>query len=131
MAEQWRISVRLVRRGAKKYHDALQVCAMLRGGLGDDTTISIGQQHIFLYAGTAETAEEAEKIARQALAELDLNEDCRLERWDSSSQEWLDVRSGLPTAEKPDPGTARLRAAAGKVATTLAGAVVEGFLEGH
>jgi hypothetical protein len=76
-------------------------------------------------------AEEAEQVAQQALAQLGLSEDCRLERWDSFSQEWRDVGSGLPAAEIVDPGTTRLGAAAGKVATTLAGAVVERLLEGN
>jgi hypothetical protein len=131
MAEEWRVSVIFAGRGARKYHHPIQVCALLRSGLGEDITVSAGKLHIFMYAGTADAAEEAEHVARQALAQLGLSEDCRLERWDTSSQEWLEVRSGLPTADEADLGTTRLRAAAGKVATNLAGAVVEGFIQGN
>jgi hypothetical protein len=131
MAEEWRVSVIFAGRGARKYHHPSQVCAQLRGSLGDDITISAGKLHIFMYAGTAEAAEEAEHVARQTLAKLGLSEDCRLERWDSSSQEWRDLRSGLPTAEEAEPGTTRLRATAGKVATNLAGSVIESLIQGN
>ena len=131
MAEEWRVSVIFAGREARKHHHPTRVYALLRSGLGDDVTISAGKQHVFVYAGSPETAEEAEHVARQALAQLGLSEDCRLERWDPSSQEWRDVRSGLPAADEAAPETTRLRAAAGTIAATLAEVAAEGFIQGN
>jgi len=116
MAEQWRVSVIFAGREASKHYHPSQLHALLLSRLGDDITISAGKLHIFMYAETAQAAEQAEHATRQSLTQLGLSEDCRLERWDSSSQEWRDVRSGLPAAQEPDPETTRLRAVAGKVA---------------
>ena len=126
MTEEWRVSVVFTRRGAMKRY---QLHGMLRSSLHDDITISAGQRHIYLYVATAEAAQEAERATVQALTELGLNEECRLERWDTSSQEWRDVRSGLAIAERKEPPT--LGGVAGKVADAVAGVVVESFLEGH
>ncbi|HSR85227.1 MAG TPA: hypothetical protein VLM11_13715 [Streptosporangiaceae bacterium] len=125
------MSLTFAGREAMKYHHHGQICALLRSTLDDDITISAGQLHVYMYAGTAAAAEGTEHAALQALAELGLTEDCRLERWESASQEWRDVRSGLPTADETDRRTTLLGAAAGKVATNLAGAVVEGIIQGN
>jgi len=130
MGEEWRVIVIFAGRGARKYHHPIRVLALLRGGLGDDITVSARRAHIVMYARTAEAAEEAEHVARQALAQLGLSEDCRLEHWDSSSQEWRDVRSGL-RAKELDLGPTRGRAVAGGVAEAVTGVVIEGFLQGN
>src|SRR6266480_3441461 len=89
MAEEWRVS--LVIDGAGGTIKVSRFRDLLRGRLGDDMTISVGQMHIFLYTGSAKAADEAGQVARAVLEEQGRRlAEARLERWDPASKEWRD-----------------------------------------
>ena len=107
MAEEWRVSLIFDGRGAGKgsYFSRRAVCGLLRSRVGDDIVISAVEMHIFVCAGTAEAAAEAEQVAREVLAEQNLSADVRFERWNPSGQAWRDARAGAPdraVAGQPD-----------------------------
>src|SRR5438094_5821421 len=78
---------------------------LLRSRLGDDVTISVGQMHIFLYTGSAKAADEAGQVARALLEEQGRRlVEARLERWDSSGEEWRDPGEPIEPEDKPEPG---------------------------
>ena len=137
MAEEWRVSLIFHGRsgaGKKSYFYRTKVRDLLRSRVGDDIAVSAEEKmHIFLYAGTAQAAEEAEHVAREVLAQQDLSADVRLERWDPSGETWRDARAvapdgagaGLPAADEDNPGPGRLRSAA----NGLIGAVVQAAID--
>jgi hypothetical protein len=137
MAEEWRVSLIFNDHpGARKksYYSRKVVRDLLRSRFGDDIAVSAEKMRIFLYAGTAAAAEEAERVAREVLAQQNLSADFRLERWDPSGEAWRDARAGapdgvvagLPAAHEDNPGQGRLRSAA----TALTGSVVQAVIDG-
>jgi hypothetical protein len=103
MAEEWRVS--LVIDGAGGTIKVSRFRDLLRGRLGDDMTISVGQMHIFLYTGSAKAADEAGQVARAVLEEQGRRlAEARLERWDPTSKEWRDPGEPAEHEDKPGPG---------------------------
>ena len=98
------------------------VCDLLRSRAGEDVSVTEGKTGVFLYAATADAAATAEGMAREVLAQQGLVADIRLDRWDPSRQAWLPpgdaAAAELPSAQEPDPGRGRLRAA-GAVVTAI------------
>ena len=119
MAGDWRVSLIFNDRPAagEKSYSPTAVRDLLRSRLGDDIAVSADKMHIFLYAGTADAAEEAEHVSQGRLAQQNLSADFRLERWDPSGQAWQDARAGAPdcpvaelsTAQGDNPRRRRLR----------------------
>src|SRR5919204_6568003 len=97
MAEEWRVTLIFDDRSAAGKRAAVR--DLLRRRLGDDVTVS-GETRIFLYAGAAKDAEEAEYAARDVLAQESLSADIRFECWDPAGQAWRDARAGAS-----DPAT--------------------------
>jgi len=115
------------RPGARQKSDYVRG---LRCRLGGDIAVSAGEMRIFLYAGTAEAAGQAEHVAREVLAAQHLSADFRLERWDPSGQAWRDARAeatGLPAAHDDNRGRRRLRSA-GALIGSVVQAVIDGIL---
>lgn len=136
MAEEWRVCLIFNdHSGARKksyYRTTLR--DLLRSRLGDAIAVSgADKMQIFLYAETADTAEWAERAAREVLAEQSLVADSRLERWDPSGLAWRDVKAGeqdcavagLPAAQEDKPVKRRLGAAANVLGNVVAGGVVD------
>ena len=103
MAEEWRVSLVIYDDGSifkrSRFRD------LLRGRLGDDVTISVGQVNIFLYTGSAKAADEAGQVARAVLEEQGRRlAEARLERWDPASEEWRDPGEPAEPEDKPGPG---------------------------
>ena len=99
MAEEWRVSLIFNdRSGPGKRR---KVRDLLRRRLGDGIAVSGEKTRIFLYAGSASAAEEAEYAARDVLAQERLSADSRFECWDPVGQAWQD-----PRAEPSDPAAA-------------------------
>jgi len=123
MADGWRVSLIFNDcSGAGKKSDwPAAVRDLLRGRCGDEFSVSAGKMHVFLYAGTADAAEEAEPVAWEVLAQQSLSADVRLERWDPSGQAWQDARAGapdgvvagLPAAQEGNQRRRRLRSTVG------------------
>src|ERR1700760_207396 len=95
MAEEWRGSLGICGGGrtvkGSRYRD------LLRARLGDEVAVSAGRMHLFLYAGSAEAADEAGQVARAVLEEHGQFAEVRVERWDPSGGEWRDPLSRLNT----------------------------------
>jgi hypothetical protein len=117
MSDEWRVSLVLGdRTGVPK-----RAVANLRVRLGDDIAVSADKGHIFLYAGTEKAADEAEQVARDALAlEGQVAESSLLERWDPDGQKWRDPRVEAP--EDDDDEETRQQG-------SVAGAVVYGVAQ--
>ena len=111
MAEEWRVSIDFAgdpgtgRRGVYRRRQARKV---LRSRFGGNAAISADKSRIFLYAGRADVAREAELAARQVLARQGLIADIRLDRWDPIGQVWRNARS-----HEPEQDAAPLAADAG------------------
>ena len=78
--------------------------------------------HIFLYAGSAKTADEAGQVARAVLEEHGQPAEIRLERWDVSGGHWRGLGEPAEPDDAPEPG--RLRRRAGVVLRAAAEAVM-------
>jgi hypothetical protein len=111
MADEWRVTLILNDRSAVGKRTAVR--GLLRRRLGDDIAVSGGQARIFLYAGTAKDAEEAEYAARDVLAQESLSAEIRFEYLDPAGEAWRDARSGssdpggLPAEDEPERGRRR------------------------
>src|SRR5215472_5813455 len=107
MAEEWRVSLILDGGGGTSHCRDL-----LRSRFGDDIVVSAEKAHIFLYAGSEKAAREAEYVAREVLAQQDLNGEFRFERWDPSGGEWRDPEEPVEHDDKPAPSRLRSTATA-------------------
>jgi hypothetical protein len=111
MADEWRVTLIFNDRSATGKRTAVR--DLLRRRLGDDIAVSGGKTRIFLYAGTAGGAEEAEYTARDVLAQESLSADFRLECWDPVGEAWRDAQAepsdpgGLPAEDEPERGRRR------------------------
>jgi hypothetical protein len=99
MAEEWRVSLILDGRGGTSHCRDL-----LRSRFGDDIVVSAEKARIFLYAGSEKAAGEAAYVARDVLAQQDLNAELHLERWDPSDGEWRDPEEPVEHDDTPEPG---------------------------
>jgi hypothetical protein len=107
MAEEWRVSLILDGRGGTSHCRDL-----LRSRFGDDIVVSAEKAHIFLYAGSEKAAGEAEYVAREVLAQQDLNAEFRVECWDPPCGGWRDPEEPVEHDDKPGPGRLRTTATA-------------------
>jgi hypothetical protein len=116
MSDEWRVSLVLGdSAGVPK-----KVVEDLRVRLGDGVGVSGDKGHIFLYAGTEKAADEAEQVARDALAQGgQVAESSLLERWDPDTQKWRDPRVEAPEDDDDDEMEQR-RSVAGAVAYGVA-----------
>ena len=92
MADEWRVTLIFNDRSATGKRTAVR--GLLRRRLGDDIAVSGEKARIFLYAGTAKAAEEAEYAARDVLAQESLSAEIRFECWDPADQAWRNAGSG-------------------------------------
>lgn len=76
-----------------------QVEDAVRERLGDRIAASVGNGNVFLYAATREAAREAERVARDVLAERGLDADLALDRWHPLEERWEDENVPLPRSE--------------------------------
>jgi len=60
----------------------------LRSRLGERILVSSSGCHIFLYAGTMQTATRAGRVARDVLDEHELQADLRIEHWHPMEEVW-------------------------------------------
>jgi hypothetical protein len=91
MAEEWRVSLIFDDRSGQGKRRAVR--DLLRRRLGDGIAVSGEKTRIFLYAGSASAAEEAEYAARDVLAQESLSADFRFECWDPVGEAWRDART--------------------------------------
>jgi hypothetical protein len=93
--EEWRVSIALdeVPR-AKRKSQLKSLLPALRARLGDQASISVGREQIFIYTSTAASATAIAQEARDVLAQHGV-----------ASPEWVRTEVWLPTAERWRDGT--------------------------
>jgi hypothetical protein len=79
---------------------ALDLDDQARVRLGDRVVVSRDGSHLFLYAATAEQAQEAERIVRELVAADDLTAEISTSRWHPVEQAWKDPSIPLPSTEE-------------------------------
>ena len=71
-----------------------------RERLGSRVIVTRDGSHVFLYASTQASCEEAARVVRELLAEDELTADVRSTRWHPVEEAWKDISEPLP--ETPD-----------------------------
>jgi len=105
--DDWRVtlSVSQPQAGQAQPSSTLrQVEEDIRGQVGRDIGVGAGEAQIFLYAGTETAAGEAERIARDVLAEHGIAAESAVHRWHPIEEQW-------ETPDVPMPQTAAERQA--------------------
>jgi hypothetical protein len=67
--------------------------------LGRTVAVSAGDLQVFLYAGSETAAREAERGAREVLAEHGIQAQLALHRWHPLEEEWEDADAAMPQTE--------------------------------
>jgi hypothetical protein len=79
---------------------ALDLDDHARERMGDRVVVSRDGSQLFLYAATAEQADEAERIIRELVAADDLSAEISTSRWHPVEQAWKDPSIPLPSTEE-------------------------------
>lgn len=67
-----------------------------RERLGSQVVVTRDGPHLFLYATTQKSCEEAERVVRELIAEDELSGSVRSTRWHPVEQDWKDITDALP-----------------------------------
>jgi hypothetical protein len=68
--------------------------------LGHRVAVSADGPRVYLYAGTETEAREAERVARQVMAQRGLAADFALDRWHPVEEEWQDASVAMPQTDE-------------------------------
>ena len=102
-SNDWRVTISLTNPAhvdrAKRSFSEHEVEEDVRRRLGRSIAVSAGDSQIFLYAGTEVAAREAERVAREVLAQQGIEADFALHRWHPIEEEWEDPEVALPRTE--------------------------------
>jgi hypothetical protein len=79
---------------------ALDLDDQARERMGDRVVVSRDGSQLFLYAATAEQAEEAERIIRELVVADELTAEISTSRWHPVEQAWKDPTIPLPATEE-------------------------------
>lgn len=100
MSDDWRLHVDLHEDGhARKLTDRLEARELehdLESEFHDRVVVSRDGAQVFLYAGSREQAEAAEKLIRSLAAEEGWQLDSDIKRWHEASETWEDVDKPVP-----------------------------------
>ena len=98
MGDGWRVCIAfgVLPRRLHSFRRALIPAVGSR--LGDQVTVSSSATRIFLYAPSIGLAEEAAQVAREVLAQHDINAPVRTEFWSHREQKWRDAAND-PSAD--------------------------------
>jgi hypothetical protein len=92
MGEDWRVSLALHDWSAGGWKPVVsRLDGILRARLGDHIRVSSGGAWIFMWSSTMDAALEAERFARDVLAQQGVGADCWLEHWNPVVGEWRDA----------------------------------------
>jgi hypothetical protein len=91
MGDDWRVCIAFgaLPRKLKSCPEAL--IRALGSRLGDQVTVSSSRTHIFSYASSIGSADDAAQVAREVLARHDVSAPVRTERWSPREQKWRDA----------------------------------------
>jgi hypothetical protein len=105
VADDWRVTVTFrdeadVQQAVRSVREH-EVEDDVRSRLGHRVAMSVDGPAVFLYAGTEDTAREADRVVREVLARHQLSAEFTLDRWHPLEEEWEDVSVPMPdTAEQ-------------------------------
>ena len=105
MADDWRVTVTFrdeadVQQAARSVREH-EVEDDVRSRLGHRVAMSVDGPAVFLYAGTEDTAREADRVVREVLGQHQLSAEFKLDRWHPLEEQWEDVSVPMPdTAEQ-------------------------------
>jgi hypothetical protein len=101
--DDWRVTIsfphKVQARRAEMLFPPRKVAEQARRRLGYTIAIGAGGSQVFLYAGTEAAALEAERIARDVLAEHHLQAGFALDRWHPAEERWEDPGVAMPRTE--------------------------------
>jgi hypothetical protein len=101
--DDWRVTISLpdrahVERAQRSFSEHV-VEEDVHRRLGRNIAVGAGDSQIFLYAGTEIAAREAERVARDVLAQHDIQAEFALHRWHPIEEEWEDPDVAMPKTE--------------------------------
>jgi hypothetical protein len=101
--DDWRVTISLASQGqvgpAQQALSGHEVEEDVRRQLGRTIVVGAGDSQIFLYAGTEVAATEAERVARDLLAQHDIQAEFALHRWHPIEEEWESPDVAIPQTE--------------------------------
>ncbi len=104
MSDEWRVEVGLgdEQHGLKlgERLRALDLDDEARERLGDRVIVTRDGPRMFLYAGSEEQAREAERVARELVADEGLSAEVALTRWHPDEEAWKDASVPMPESEE-------------------------------
>lgn len=77
-----------------------EVEADIQQRLGRTVAVGAGDDLIFLYAATEQTARDAERMARELLAQRGVEASFALHRWHPIEEEWEDPAAAVPATDE-------------------------------
>jgi hypothetical protein len=103
MSDEWRTEVQLEDEGhGLTLGDRLRSLDLddeARERLGDRVVVTRDGARMFMYTGSQEAAEEAERVARELAVADGLEAHTRITRWDPDAEEWVDPSAPRPQSE--------------------------------
>ena len=128
MGDDWRVTLALhIQPDAGQNAYGPEFAAELRSRFGDQVALTTPDaRRIFLYAGTADGAEDAVRVSREVLDRCQLSADIHVEHWDHSRGTWVNPSTGIPdgAAAEPEAIPAVQRRKGLRKAGAIVGAVV-------
>ncbi|HEY6314655.1 MAG TPA: hypothetical protein VIY52_28180 [Streptosporangiaceae bacterium] len=101
--DDWRVTVSLVGQAqveqAQRALSEHEVEEDVRRQLGRTIAVGAGDSQIFLYAGTEIAAMEAERVAREVLAQRGIQAEFALHRWHPIEEQWESPDVAMPQTE--------------------------------
>ena len=101
--DDWRVTVSLVGQAqveqAQRTLSEHEVEEDVRRQLGRTIAVGAGDSQIFLYAGTEIAATEAERVAREVLAQDGIAAEFALHRWHPLEEQWESPDVAMPQTE--------------------------------
>jgi hypothetical protein len=100
MNDEWRVCIRLrspgVAGAVKGYFGATDLDHDLESAFHDTVIVSHSDLEVFLYAGSREQAEKAQRLAERMLDKHGEEADVDLKRWHPIAEKWEDPDAPLP-----------------------------------
>jgi hypothetical protein len=99
----WRVTISLPSQAhaeqARRSFSEKEVEQDVRNRLGRNIVVGLGDSELFLYAGTELAASEAERTAREVLAQLGIQARFVVHRWHPIEEEWRSPDVAMPRTE--------------------------------
>ena len=99
----WRVTISLPdQHHVERVHRSLSTHAVeedVHHRLGRSIAVGAGDSQIFLYTGSELAAREAERVARDVLAQHGIEAEFALDRWHPIEEEWENAEAAMPRTD--------------------------------